>query len=272
MRLLILLICLQTSGVLAAPRVVTSIAPLQELTAAVMAGVAVPEAIIPQQASAHHFAFRPSHMRLLQQADLVIWIDRNFEAGFQQVAQILPSGTAQLELMPKLGIDAHDGHIWYSTPLLLEATNLISARLIAIDPDNQARYRANAADLSAAISTWRTDSVAQLQGLQPRFVTDHAFLSHMQDDLGYAAITNIHDQHDAHAGLRELNRIEQRLRQQPAKCLLTLESTPPPLALELAQKYSLKVISLVPTSSEDFQAAALIKRLQRLTSALLECS
>jgi ABC-type Zn uptake system ZnuABC Zn-binding protein ZnuA len=211
-------------------------------------------------------------MRLLQQADLVIWIDRNFEAGFQQVAQILPTATLRLELMPELGIDSDDGHIWYSTALLLQAIKLISARLAAIDPDKQTLYRANAADLSAAITAWRADSIASLQDRQPRFITDHAFLSHMQDDLGYAAITNIHDQHDAHAGLRELNRIEQRLRQQPARCLLTLESTPPPLALELAQKYSLKVISLEPTNSADRQAPAFIRRLQRLTAALLECS
>ena len=69
---------------------VTSIAPLQEITAALMAGVASPQSIIAGDASAHHFALRPSHMRLLQQADLVIWIDRHFEAGFNRVAETLP--------------------------------------------------------------------------------------------------------------------------------------------------------------------------------------
>ena len=101
MPLLILLLCLQVTPVLAAsPRVVTSIVPLQEVTAALMVGVAIPEAIIAEQASAHHFALRPSHMRLLQQADLVIWIDRGFESGFQRISQVLPGNTVQLELLP----------------------------------------------------------------------------------------------------------------------------------------------------------------------------
>lgn len=272
MRLLLLLICLQTGAALAAPRVVTSIAPLQELVAAVMADVAIPQVIIPATASAHHFALRPSHMQSLQQADLVIWIDRRFEAGFQRISQVLPTTTEQLELLHELGLDSADGHIWYSEPLLQQVIRLVSARLVALDPANQASYRANAERLSAALSAWRANSVAQLHGRQPRFITDHDFLRHMQDDLGFAAIANIHDQHDGHAGLRELGEIEQRLREQGANCLLTLESPAAPLALELAQKYRLKIINLTPPVSENALPSSLVGRLQRLTDALLECS
>ena len=99
MRFLILMLCLQSAPLLSAPRVVTSIAALQEITAPLMAGVGVPQSIITEGASAHHFALRPSHMRLLQQADLVIWIDRHFEAGFGQLAHTLPRSTGQLELL-----------------------------------------------------------------------------------------------------------------------------------------------------------------------------
>lgn len=272
MRLLLLLLCLQTTALWAAPRVVTSIAPLQEVTAALMTGIGNPEVIIPNQASAHHFAFRPSHMRKLQQADLVIWIDRNFEAGFQRIAQTLPERTVQLELMPALGIDSDDGHIWYSATRLLQVIELVSARLLQIDPHNGTRYRANAERLSAEIAAWRAESQTLLQNSQPRFITDHAFSGHLQADLGYAPIANIHDQHDAHGGLRDLGEIEQRLRLQPANCLLTLESPPAPLAAEIAQKYRLETIDLTKVSAQNAQTPAIIQRLQRLTEALLRCS
>ena len=271
--LLLLLLCLQLTPVLAAaPRVVTSIVPLQEVTAALMAGIAIPEAIIAQQASAHHFALRPSHMRLLQQADLVIWIDRGFESGFQRIAQVLPDNTVQLELLPALGIDSDDGHIWYSPQRLLQVIEAISAGLVEIDPDNQARYRDNAALLSSAVLAWRDDIQARLQARKPRFISDHAFTSHLEADLGYAPIATIHDQHDAPGGLRELGEIEQRLRQQPASCLLTMQSPPAQLALELAQKYRLKIINLSAPTDGDPQTPAIIRRLQRLGAALLECS
>jgi zinc transport system substrate-binding protein len=276
MRLLLLLICLpvylhSTAGI-AAPRVVTSIAPLQEITATLMAGIASPQSIIPDGASTHHFSFRPSHMRLLQQADLVIWIGRNFEAGFQRVAETLPRSTSQLEILPVLGIDGGDGHIWYSPARLQQLIEIITTRLVELDADNQARYRDNAQRLSRAIASWRAATLAEISARQPRFITDHEFTSHLQADMGYAPIATIHDQHDGHSGLRELAQIEQRLRQQPANCLLTLESPAAPLALELAQKYHLKVITLVPAKAAGAQQPDIIRRLQGLAAALRECS
>jgi len=272
MRLILFLICLQSAAVLAAPRVVTSIAPLQEITAALMADVASPQSIIADGASTHHFAFRPSHMRLLQQADLVIWIDRHFEAGFQRVAETLPHRASKLEILPALGIDGGDGHIWYSPQRIQQLIKIITAHLIELDPDNQARYHNNAQQLSAAITAWRADTLAEITAGQPRFITDHAFTSHLQTDMGYAPIATIHDQHDGHGGLRELGKIEDLLRQQPANCLLTQESPAAPLALELAQKYGLKVITLTPAAETEPQIPAIILRLQGLASALRQCS
>jgi zinc transport system substrate-binding protein len=272
MRLMLFLICLQSAFVFAAPRVVTSIAPLQEITATIMADVASPQSIIADGASTHHFAFRPSHMRLLQQADLVIWIDRHFEAGFQRVAETLPHRTSQLEILPALGIDSGDGHIWYSPQRIQQVITIITAQLIELDPDNQTRYHDNAQQLSAAIAVWRAETLEQLRDQQPRFITDHAFTSHFQADMGYASIATIHDQHDGHGGLRKLDKIEELLRQQPANCLLTQESPPAQLALELAQKYGLEVITLTPAAKTEPQIPAIIRRLQGFAAALRECS
>ena len=256
----------------AAPRVVTSIAPLQEITAALMQGVTSPQSIIADNASTHHFALRPSHMRLLQQADLVIWIDRNFESGFNRIAETLPSSVDQLEILPALGIDSDDGHIWYSPRLLQLMIAIITTQLVEIDPQNLPTYRDNARQLGTAIEIWRSATVAQMGDQQPRFITDHAFTSHFETDMGYPAIATIHDHHDDHGGLRELGKIEDRLRKQPGNCLLTLESSASTLALELAHKYHLEVISLSSMQVTDSQQPAIIQRLQKLASAVYECS
>jgi len=272
MRLLILVICLHAGPLLAAPRVVTSIAPLQELTASLMFGVASPQSIIAAGASTHHFALRPSHMRLLQQADLVIWIDSQFEAGFGRLAETLPRSVSQLELLPALGIDDHDGHIWFSPHILQQASKIIAARLIEIDPEHAAQYRHNAQQLVAEIAAWREQTRLQLQRQPPRFITDHRFSGHFEEDMGYAAIAAIHDQHDDHGGLGELEKLEERLRAQKASCLLTLEATPSPLALELAQKYNLRVISLAAPPGDDSLSAPIIRRLQQFAAALYQCA
>ncbi len=119
MRIFILLLCLQSAALCAAPRVVTSIAPLHELTAAIMRDVGEPALIIKDQASAHHFAFKPSHMRLLQQADLVIWVGRQFEAGFNASIDLGPFSVG-------VGLDLGVG------PLFDETIPLFNADLITL--------------------------------------------------------------------------------------------------------------------------------------------
>jgi len=244
MRLCVLLLCLYSAGLAAAPRVVTSIAPLYEITAAIMSGVAEPGLIIDGQASAHHFAFKPSHMRSLQQADLVIWIDRHFEAGFSRVPEFLPSSAQQLELMPALGLEGGDGHIWYSPRLLLRSIEIIRDTLLQLDPGNQKLYQANAAALMQDIRAWRHETRRRWQNRQPRFVTDHHFTAYFEQDIGLKSIATVHDQHSDHGGIKDLGRLDNILQQFPAACLLTLQKTASPLARSFARKYGLKIVSL----------------------------
>lgn len=271
MRLCILLLCLHSATLTAAPRVVTSIAPVFELTTAIMTGVAEPGLIIEGDASAHHFAFKPSHMRSLQQADLVIWIDRHFEAGFSRVADTLPSSTRQLELLPALGLEGGDGHIWYSPRLLLRSIQIIRDTLLTLDPMHQNLYQANADLLMQDIRAWRHETRRRWQKRQPRFVTDHNFTTYFEQDFGFRSIASVHDQHDDHGGIKDLKRLDNTLRQFPAACLLTLETTPSTLARSFTRKYDLKIVSLSLEPPGDPDQPLILQRLTRLTTALEEC-
>lgn len=264
-RSLLLLLCLQPAVLAAAPRVVTSIAPLQEVSAALMHDIATPQAIIDGRESVHHFALKPSHMRLLQSADLVIWIDRHFEAGFGRIAQVLPPATRRLELMPALGIDDHDGHIWYSPTLLGRSIALIEAALVELDPANGAAYRANADDLGEALSDWHRRLRLRWQHSQPRFLTAHAFLGHFASDLPGFEIEHILDSHDSAGGLRDLQRLERWLALKPAACILTLEA-PGALTSTLAKRYGLAIVAV-----ENPAGGTILQRLAGLEAALERC-
>jgi len=270
-RFLLLLLCLQPALLSAAPRVVTSIAPLQEITGALMAGIAEPQLIIENQASAHHFAFKPSHLRRLQQADLVIWIDRHFESGFGRIAQTLPAGTRTLELMPALGIENQDGHFWYSPALLQQSIAILATTLAELDPGNLARYQENARRLSLAVEAWRERMHERWPGNAPRLLTDHDFLGHFARDLGQFEIESIQDHHGAPGGLKNLARIEAWLRARPAACLLTLDPAPPPLAASLAASYRLPVIAITAIETKNPELDAILQRLEQLQIALEHC-
>jgi zinc transport system substrate-binding protein len=271
MRLCLLLLCLHSATLAAAPRVVTSITPVYEITAAIMTGVTEPGLIISSHASAHHFAFKPSHMRSLQQADLVIWIDRHFEAGFSRVAEFLPSTTQQLELLPVLGLEGGDGHIWYSPRLLLSSIEIIRDTMLGLDPENQKLYQANAALLMQRVRVWRHETQRRWQNRQPRFITDHNFTAYFEQDIGLKSIATVHDQHNDHGGIKDLGRLDNILREFPAACLLTLESTASPLARSFARKYGLTIVSLSLEPVSDPAQPLILQRLARLTAALEEC-
>ncbi|GLQ34207.1 zinc transporter [Amylibacter marinus] len=56
------------------PTVLTDIAPLHGITAAVMQGVGQPKLLIDQSADPHNYALRPSAARWVQDADLILWM------------------------------------------------------------------------------------------------------------------------------------------------------------------------------------------------------
>lgn len=272
MRLLCLILCLHATTLAAAPRVVTSIAPLQEITAAIMAGVASPELIIDGHASAHHFSLKPSQMRRLQQADLVIWVARNFESGFYRLEEILPASVQRLELLPVLDVDTADGHFWYAPDLLLGSIDAIVTALVQVDPNNQEVYRANAQTLAGEVGAWRDEIIARWASRSPHVLTDHDFLGHFARAFGFDPIEAVHDNHDSHAGLKKLNRLEDLLRERAIKCLLTQTADISPLAVELGQKYGLRFVDLGVDTDGDGARTGILARLDRLASALGNCA
>ena len=268
-----LIFCLCAVSAQAAPKVVTSIAPVHEITSSIMFGVAAPDLIVSQFASTHHFAFRPSHMRMLQQADLVIWIDRHFESGFNRLPDILPQSTLSLELLPRLAPDQLDGHFWYSPELTIKAIKLILANLIQLDPENQSSYSSNADKLIESLKNWRRQTRKQLDVETPGFITDHEFLGQFTRDFGLDPVISAHDQHDGHGGLSDLGRIEAYIRENRIRCLITAEPAPSKLALSLSDKYQMQIFNIVPEVDTISFGNGILLRLTQLTNALdfLDC-
>ena len=210
-------------------------------------------------------------MRLLQQADLVIWIDRHFESGFNRLPDILPRSVQSLELLPVLTPDHSDGHIWYSPTLVQKAIQLILATLIQLDPENQVIYNSNADKLLKSLGSWRQETQIQLDLNTPGFITDHDFLAHFARDFELEPIISAHDQHDDHGGLRDLGRIETYIKEHRVRCLITAEPEPSKLAVNLADKYQMQIISILPQVDAISADKGILRRFEKLTTALAEC-
>jgi len=101
--------------------VVTSIKPLHSLTSYIMEGVGEPKLIIDGVASPHNFQIKPSHAKMLQNADLVIWIGEDLESFLPTALKSIPKDAVVFELLDQSGLkklkfreknifEGHDDH------------------------------------------------------------------------------------------------------------------------------------------------------------------
>lgn len=271
MRLLFCLILLWPLTGLASAKVVTSIQPLYLITRAILQGVSKPELLIKKEASAHHFGFKPSHLRLLKKADLVIWVDRYFESGFQRLGDILPQETETMEILRDLDLSITNGHFWYSPELLLRVISQIQAKLGRIDPQHASLYSDNANNLSRLILEWRGELHNAMKNRSPRYLLDHDFLGAFEQDMNIKAIATLHNSHDQPGSLKDLQDIENKLLQQSAKCLLINQEPASQLARNIAQKYNLPIYNISPATIKSDGPPEFLQLLRQLGSSLLNC-
>ena len=66
------------------PSIVVSIKPIHSIVTKIMDGVTKPELLLDSNSSAHTFHLKPSQIKMISNADLVIVISENFELGLRK--------------------------------------------------------------------------------------------------------------------------------------------------------------------------------------------
>ena len=94
------------SGVLKAdlPNVVTDIAPVHSLLSLVMKGIGEPKLLIPQNASPHHYAMRPSEAKALQEANLVVYLGQDLTPWLEPLLETVAASAEPLDLSEVGGV------------------------------------------------------------------------------------------------------------------------------------------------------------------------
>ncbi len=115
-----LIIGLKTS-VNADVKVVTSIKPIHSLASYVMDGVGKPDLIVDGFNSPHGFNLKPSHAKMIENADLIIWVGEDLEAFLEKPLNTIAKKAVNIEIMDLSGIkklkfreknifEGHDDH------------------------------------------------------------------------------------------------------------------------------------------------------------------
>ena len=86
-------------------KVVASIKPIHSLASYLMDGVAKPDLIVDGYASPHGFALKPSHAKMLQNADIVFWVGEDLENFLEKPLSSIAKKAEKIELLEVKGLN-----------------------------------------------------------------------------------------------------------------------------------------------------------------------
>ena len=85
-------------------KVVASIKPIHSLASYLMDGVGKPDLIVDGYNSPHGFALKPSHAKMLQNADLIFWVGEDLETFLEKPLKSIAKKAEKIELMEIKGL------------------------------------------------------------------------------------------------------------------------------------------------------------------------
>jgi zinc transport system substrate-binding protein len=288
------------------PHVVASIAPVHSLVASVMEGVAEPTLLVPPAMSDHDYSLKPSDLRAIAGADLVVWIGPPLETYLvkpleTEHARSLPlieseavnarsydvagghahaeatgddSGdAAEAEVLGEHGIFAIDPHVWLD-PLRAEAMVTAIAETVAkLDPENAGRYRANAAaaiDGLDGLDAEIRERLAPLAGIP--FVTFHDGYSYFVERYGLNQVGQLTIHPERTQGAAALRGLQARIAAEGVACVFAEPQFDPGALTALGGEPGIKIGTLDAIGSGLEPGPSLYASLMRWNvEAMAEC-
>lgn len=211
------------------PQVVTDTPVVHSLVASVMGGLGTPELLLDKGADAHDFQLRPSQLRALKAAGLVVWIGPEMTPWLGHALESGTSGEALVLLdLPGTRLRHYaeedhaeeaaqaepqghdhagtDPHAWLDPGNAVVWTGAIAEALAARDPANAATYRANAAAAEAQITALDAALASRLAPVQGRgLIMGHDAFGYFADRYGLTLVGSLAEGDAADPGARHVS-------------------------------------------------------------------
>lgn len=186
-----------------APKVVVSILPLYHIAQAVMGDVGSPVLLVPQGASEHAYALKPSQYEAITQADVVIWVGPTLETYLVEALAKVPEKNQMTLLNDRSMIryalrdTAHDPqtldpHLWLDPLNAITVATQLEKRLSALDPAHQKLYRRQTEAFVTKIAALNSALAKQLNPFQSApFVDYHDAFQYFEKRYGLKRLDSI---------------------------------------------------------------------------------
>lgn len=234
----------------ASAAVVTTIRPLGFIASAIADGVTPTEVLLPDGASPHDFALRPSDIQRLRSADLVLWVGPDMEA-FLTKALVPISATRKLAiselpavkplLMKGEDDDDHDHageahnhadddhghhhgeynmHVWLSPEVAKVTAIAIHDRLLELMPQNKDKLNANLRQFENLLTQTDKNVGNMLTPVQGKgYFVFHDAYGYFEKHYGLSPLGHFTVNPEIQPGAQRLHQIRTQLVEQKAVCV-----------------------------------------------------
>ncbi|PVZ85029.1 zinc ABC transporter substrate-binding protein [Serratia sp. S1B] len=261
--------------------VVTSIRPLGFIASAIADGVMPTEVLLPDGASPHDFALRPSDIQRLQNADLVLWVGPDMEAFLSKSLKQLPANkqlaVSELPEVKPLLIkgddDDHDHdhaadsamaaenehehhhgeynlHIWLSPEIAKVTAIAIHDRLLELMPQNKDKLDANLRQFEDQLAQTDKNIVRMLTPVQSKgYFVFHDAYSYFERHFGLSPLGHFTVNPEIQPGAQRLHQIRTQLVEQKAVCVFAEPQFRPAVINAVAKGTQVRSGTLDPLGS-----------------------
>ena len=263
-------------------KVVTSIKPIHSLASYIMDGVGSPGLIVDGYNSPHSFQLKPSHAKMLEQADIIFWIGEDLENFLEKPLDTIAKKAEKIELLEiknikKLkfrernifeeheehddhGHDAkkeehddheehghgeYDPHIWLDPINAKIILNEITEHLIENDSKNTSTYNSNLTKALAKIDKLIIDVITETNK-NLSYVVFHDAYQYYENRFNVNILGAMTVNPDVMPGAEQIHEIHEVIEHDNVSCILSEPQFNPDIIKSIAKDTSVKTGVLDP--------------------------
>ena len=270
-------------------KVVTSIKPIHSLVSYIMDRVGKPDVIVDGYNSPHDFSLKPSHAKMLENADLVIWVGEDLEAFLEKPLQTIAKKAKNIELMDLKGIkklefreknifeehddhkekdghkehddhkekDGHEGHghgehdphVWLDPINAQVIIKEITNQLVQLDSKNSSIYKSNSKKALTDIDKLVKDIKKELNK-DLRFVVFHDAYQYFENRFDIQVLGALTVNTDVMPGAEQLSKIREVIEHEKVNCLFSEPQFNPAIIKSIAKDTKIKTGILDPLGAK----------------------
>lgn len=287
-------------------KVVTTIKPVHSLVSGVMDGVSNPTLIIEGSNSPHNFSLKPSHAKMLEEADIVFWIGEDLESFMEKPLNSLAKNAVQISFMDLKSIkklkfremndhddhddhhghededddSSHDGHnhgefdahIWLDPVNAKVMISEIAHELSELDPSNKSNYEKNAEKMISSFDDL-IDRVSTIVPNNPSFIVFHDAYQYFENRFNIKSAGALTLNPEVLPGAKQIAEIQELIEHDNVKCIFSEPQYNPKIIEMLSADMKVSTSVLDPLGADINAGPKMYNNLiLQIANSLKDCS